>query len=561
MSVENFEKLIDEIANYIFPENCKDKFILRKPYNNFICYFLWVIKTNDEVKSYEDMEEKGYYREGNAFPQIGLDDVVIFFRENDGVWDRLLELKNKYTVKELADALLNVSYSNYYDMGDVPLSITNLVNEILGIFDNDSVLEVDCARGAYLYDTSIKNRKCTITGFNDDYMELTEAFVKEEVAGINNIRLYDYDELLFSDKVFINANISGDERCIYNMIDSILNNENVNFPYNSANWRKCMYGILSQNEGGRTVAVMNSRELTLKSLKDVRKYFCENGYIEGVIALADKIYENTWVNSYIVIFGKEKNSVKFLDARDMYEAARIKGKRINVITEEMAKQIFNKYKNEGINVSLEELEQNDYSLNPIRYITSLDSAVKKVKLGDLLEKLGRGMTINAAKADECITDTYSKMRCVSQSSISEGVVITDKFYHGNKVNSNNVAIYGDILLSKSCLPVKAAVSKERCMVVGNVYILRINKDLVFPEYVKCFLENEQGQEIINSLTSGSNTKYITVEDIKNIEIPVYEKEKQRELNTRAEKMVSELEDYYSMIIEKRQEINSLFTRM
>ena len=99
------------------------------------------------------------------------------------------------------------------------------------------------------------------------------------------------------------------------------------------------------------------------------------------------------------------------------------------------------------------------------------------------------------------------------------------------------------------------------MVVGNVYILRINKDLVFPEYVKCFLESEQGQEIINSLTSGSDTKYITVENIKNIEIPVYEKEKQRELNIKAEEMVSQLEEYYSMIIEKKQEINALFTRM
>lgn len=561
MSANKYEMLIDEIVEYVVPKDSKDKFISQKPYNNYICYFLWVLKTNNEIKTYDDMEEKGYRREGDKFPPLGLDDIVIFFIENNGSWDRLLELKDKYTVKELADALLNVSYFDNYNMGDVPLGITNLVNEILGISDNDSVLEVDCARGAYLFDTGIKNGNCTIAGFNDNYMELTETFIKEEVSGIKNIRLYEYDEFLFSDKVFINANISGDERRHCSTIDYALRDEKEDFPRDSVNWSKCMYGILSQNEGGRTVAVMNSRELTLKSFKDVRKYFCENGYIEGVIALADKIYENTWINSYIVIFGKEKKSVKFLDATDMYEAARIKGKRINVITEEMAKQIFNMYKNEGIYISLEELEQNDYSLNPIRYITSLVPGVKKVKLGDLLEELGRGMTINAAKADECITDTYSKMRCVSQSSISEGVVITDKFYHGNKVNSNNVAVYGDILLSKSCSPVKVAVSKEICMVVGNVYILRINKDLVFPEYVKCFLESEQGQEIINSLTSGSDTKYITVENIKNIEIPVYEKEKQRELNIKAEEMVSQLEEYYSMIIEKKQEINALFTRM
>lgn len=377
MSANKYEMLIDEIVEYVVPKDSKDKFISQKPYNNYICYFLWVLKTNNEIKTYDDMEEKGYRREGDKFPPLGLDDIVIFFIENNGLWDRLLELKDKYTVKELADALLNVNYFDNYNMGDVPLGITNLVNEILGISDNDSVLEVDCARGAYLFDTGIKNRNCTIAGFNDNYMELTEAFIKEEVSGIKNIRLYEYDEFLFSDKAFINANISGDERRHCSTIDYALRDEKEDFPRDSVNWSKCMYGILSQNEGGRTVAVMNSRELILNSLKDVRKYFCENGYIEGVIALADKIYEDTWVNSYIIIFGKEKNSVKFFDARDIYEAVRIKGKRINVITGEMAKQIFSMYKNEGIDVSLGELKQNGYSLNPIRYITSFDSDVKK----------------------------------------------------------------------------------------------------------------------------------------------------------------------------------------
>ena len=54
-----------------------------------------------------------------------------------------------------------------------------------------------------------------------------------------------------------------------------------------------------------------------------------------------------------------------------------------------------------------------------------------------------------------------------------------------------------------------------------------------PEYVKCFLESDYGQEIIRGLTSGSNSKYITVENINNIEIPVYQEDTQNELNLKA----------------------------
>ena len=320
-----------------------------------------------------------------------------------------------------------------------------------------------------------------------------------------------------------------------------------------------MYGILSQQGKGRTVAVMNSRDLTIKSLRDVREYFCKSGYIEGVIALSDKMYDNTWVNSYIVIFGENNDTVKFFDARHMHEARRKKGKRVNEISTELAKKIYDLYKKEGVNISVVELKTNDYSLNPVRYTAGVVDNVKKIRLGEVLANIGRGKEMPAAKADKEVTDEFSHFACVTQSSISEGIAMTDKYYHGDKVNDNNVAMAGDVLLSKAISPVKAAVSKETCIVIGNIYILRFKEDsVVSPEYVKCFLESDYGQEIIRGLTSGSNSKYITVENINNIEIPVYQEDTQNELNLKAKEMIMEIEEYYIRLKETRQEINELF---
>lgn len=554
LNVNRSEEIKNEILKKLFPDIGEKEFILNEPYSNYVCFLLWYIKTHDNITSFDELEENSFFIGESDFPPLGLHDVVDAFRKNKVSFERLASLKNTYSKKELTDAVLNSS-----SVEDFPSGIAAIVNEILGITSKDTVLEVGCDYGAYLILTDSANHASALRGLADDYMGLTDAFVMSSVLEKKKITYYNIEELIPSDKVFVNAFEFEKAKKLGGLLYGAIEYEKPDFPYENSGWNICMYGILSQQGKGRTVAVMNSRDLTIKSLRDVREYFCKSGYIEGVIALSDKMYDNTWVNSYIVIFGENNDTVKFFDARHMHEARRKKGKRVNEISTELAKKIYDLYKKEGVNISVVELKTNDYSLNPVRYTAGVVDNVKKIRLGEVLANIGRGKEMPASKADKEVTDEFSHFACVTQSSISEGIAMTDKYYHGDKVNDNNVAMAGDVLLSKAISPVKAAVSKETCIVIGNIYILRFKEDsVVSPEYVKCFLESDYGQEIIRGLTSGSNSKYITVENINNIEIPVYQEDTQNELNLKAKEMIMEIEEYYIRLKETRQEINELF---
>ena len=306
LNVNRSEEIKNEILKKLFPDIGEKEFILNEPYSNYVCFLLWYIKTHDNITSFDELEENSFFIGESDFPPLGLHDVVDAFRKNKVSFERLASLKNTYSKKELTDAVLNSS-----SVEDFPSGIAAIVNEILGITSKDTVLEVGCDYGAYLILTDSANLASALRGLADDYMGLTDAFVMSSVLEKKKITYYNIEELIPSDKVFVNAFEFEKAKKLGGLLYGAIEYEKPDFPYENSGWNICMYGILSQQGKGRTVAVMNSRDLTIKSLRDVREYFCKSGYIEGVIALSDKMYDNTWVNSYIVIFGENNDTVKF----------------------------------------------------------------------------------------------------------------------------------------------------------------------------------------------------------------------------------------------------------
>ena len=51
----------------------------------------------------------------------------------------------------------------------------------------------------------------------------------------------------------------------------------------------------------------------MNKYREVRKFLCTGGFIEGVILLPDKMYSNTWINPYMLVMGRNNKVVKFLD--------------------------------------------------------------------------------------------------------------------------------------------------------------------------------------------------------------------------------------------------------
>lgn len=60
---------------------------------------------------------------------------------------------------------------------------------------------------------------------------------------------------------------------------------------------------------------------------EIRRWVCENDYLEAIIALPDQLFYNTWISTYIWILSnrkdtKRKNKVQMIDARKFYKKMR-----------------------------------------------------------------------------------------------------------------------------------------------------------------------------------------------------------------------------------------------
>ncbi|MFM1564380.1 N-6 DNA methylase [Helcococcus ovis] len=110
--------------------------------------------------------------------------------------------------------------------------------------------------------------------------------------------------------------------------------------------------------------------------EQIRKILLENGNIDTVIGLPEKIFFNTGIPTTVIILKKNRTNrdVLFIDASREFE----KKSNRNELTEENITKILNAYKNrENIDkyaylASFEEIKENEFNLNIPRYVDTFE---------------------------------------------------------------------------------------------------------------------------------------------------------------------------------------------
>lgn len=108
----------------------------------------------------------------------------------------------------------------------------------------------------------------------------------------------------------------------------------------------------------------------------IRKTLLENGYIDAVIGLPEKLFFGTGIPTVILVLRKQAKSknVFFIDASREFE----KGKNQNNLTDEHIEKIIETYQNvDEIDkysrlVAYDEILENDFNLNIPRYIDTFE---------------------------------------------------------------------------------------------------------------------------------------------------------------------------------------------
>ncbi|KYC45934.1 MAG: N-6 DNA Methylase [Candidatus Methanofastidiosum methylothiophilum] len=154
------------------------------------------------------------------------------------------------------------------------------------------------------------------------------------------------------------------------------------YPGSKADWGWMQHILASLNSNGKAAVVLDtgaasrgSGNANTNKEKEVRKWFVENDYIEGVLYLPENLFYNTSAPGIIIFLNKakpagRKNKLFLVNASKEFA----KGDPKNYITDEGIEKIVSAFlewkeidKFSKI-VTKEEIAKNDYNISPSRYI-------------------------------------------------------------------------------------------------------------------------------------------------------------------------------------------------
>lgn len=190
-------------------------------------------------------------------------------------------------------------------------------------------------------------------------------------------------------------------------------------PASSADWAWLQHLLASLNENGRAAIVIDTGAASRGSgsqgenkEKAIRRWFVEQGVIEGVILLPDNLFYNTTAAGIIIALNRNKpkerkDKVILINASSEFQ----KGRPKNFIPDISIKKIadaFHAWKDveRFIKlVSIEEIVKNDYNLSPSRYIeTAVPTEHRDVQT--LLDELAK-LDVEAKRLDGELKEIFA----------------------------------------------------------------------------------------------------------------------------------------------------------
>ena len=469
-------------------------------------------------------------------------------------WHGIADILTKVTEDELKAILL------FYEPAGIrwgneatPDSIIKLALQLLNIKKGDKVADFGTGHAAFLREAYVVEPDAFYTGIEINTTDKEIASIRAKLLGENvcieqgnildtkkHARTFDvaFSNYPFgartSDAIFRK---DGDiEKIAEN--PAFARTASMDWLFNAA-----VYGSIAGPR--RAVCIMTNGSTWNTLDKGARKHFIASGSVEAVIALPDKIFEYTSIATTLIVFSHGNSDVMMVDARDLCE----KGRRLNLITEDSVEKIVECCKAETLisrHISYSELAENDFVLNPVRYLTNEKTITNGVEFSSVIKNITRGAQLKASDLDEMMSETPTDTQYLMLGNIQNGIIDEELPYL--REIDQRLEKYciqdGNLILSKNGAPFKIAVAAirpgQKLLANGNLYVIELDQNKADPFFVKAFLESDIGEATLRSITVGTAIPNIGVEQLKRIKIPDIPLEKQKEIAMKYQAKVDEV---------------------
>lgn len=317
-------------------------------------------------------------------------------------------------------------------------------------------------------------------------------------------------------------------------------------------------------EKGKAVCLMSRGSTWNSQDRDMRQYFVENGLIECVISLPDRLFTETAIaTSMIVISHNNSRDVRIVDGTKFFE----KGRRFNELSEDNINSIV-RAMNEDCEyskvISYEVLKDNDFTLNMTRYLKEDIKFENAVAFGDVMKSIKRGAPFRARELDKMMAGEETNIKYLIWANIQDGVI------EGPLQSLNDIDIKydrycvknGDFLISRNNSPYKVGVAEidESMKVIanGNMYVVTLDEEKVDPYYILAFFNSKAGNIALKSISVGTVITNISIKDLKELKIPVPELEVQRKIATDYRKKIAQVRELRKKLADAEKQLAECF---
>lgn len=476
----------------------------------------------------------------------------LFVREAIGdAWSVAIDLGCFYTTETLVATLLWMPTSNgrYGAEMGTPESIAKLATKVLNI-KNDNVADfcsgtgnflmeaIGCDAGSKYYGVEI-NTQCK------EISAIRLQLISEHVS-IEQGTVFDMDDSKKFDKIFCDYPWS---MKVWNLAKEKMQEFEAIIPeikkVANADWLFILNALQHLEDDGKAVVVTTNGTTWNGGIsKTIREKFVKQGWIEAVISLPGNLYTSTGIPTSLLVLSKGNKTIRMVDASSMATV----GRRQNVLSDDALAKIVDMLTNDTDNaksVTIEEIKNQDYAINPSRFLEVEHEVKDGVPFEDLIVNVTRGAQVKANELDEMVSEEPTEYQYLMLANIQDGIISDElPFLKSMDKKMEKYCIKNNsLVISKNGAPVKVAVASvtegRKILANGNLYVIELDENKINPYFVKAYLESENGAIALSRVTVGAVMPNIPVDGLKKIMIPCPNKEEQDKV---AEKYLAKMDE-------------------
>lgn len=439
-------------------------------------------------------------------------------------------------------------------------SIIDLSLELLSLENEDKLLDVGSGIGTTLLEASKMSGISEVSGIEIDIENYMISCVLLDLFDLPledmiNEDVFSYDlSKLNANKVFMNLPLG------LRMFGAKLEH-NLEFKFeksiyknyikpNDLSWFFAL-DIIENTEYEKFVMLINGNPLYSDIHQDVRKIIVDKGKIETVIALPGNLVAYTAIPMYLVVFSHDNENIKFVNATNLCSYSKYR----NILEEKHIEEILNALKEDSEiskTVGVKKLEEEDFTLDPLRYTTPEFPFEESVMLKEVVKSINRGYNIRKEELDRMTSVQPTNYQYLMLQNFQDGILdenlpyleSLDETYENYLLKDNSIII-------SRLSPFKiGSVDKLKTKVLanGNLFFLEVDEDKIDKDFLTAYLQSRVGLREIEKYVKGSTMKTINMRDLEKVKIPKISIEKQIEIGEKFVLLNSEFK-----VIKKRAE--------